>query len=135
MIKRFGIIILSTRLEFGYRASLWYTASQPKYRYAPDFGKNGMNRHRFDILWRHVRWSHQTDVRDYSKIHEADQWKLVQDFVTNFNEYRIHLFSPSDLIFSDESILRWYRQGGHWINLGLLVYVAMERKPENGEEI
>ena len=29
----------------------------------------------------------------------------------------------------------WYRQGGHWINHGLPMYVAIDRKPENGCEI
>ena len=62
-----------------------------------------MNRHRFDILWRHVRWSHQPDVRGEGTIHEAHRWKIVEDFVTNFNEYRTQLFSPSDLILADES--------------------------------
>ena len=54
MIKWFGIIILATRFEFGYRARLWSTVSQSKYRSAPDFVNTGMNRHRFDILCRHV---------------------------------------------------------------------------------
>ena len=40
-----------------------------------------------------------------------------------------------DLICADESISRWYRKGGHWINLGLPMYVAMYRKTENGAEI
>ena len=40
-----------------------------------------------------------------------------------------------DLICADESISRWYRQGGHWINLGLSMYVAMYMKPENGTDI
>ena len=53
-IKRFGIIILATCFEFGDRASLWYTVSQSKYSYYTDFGKTGMNRHRLDMLWRHV---------------------------------------------------------------------------------
>ena len=30
---------------------------------------------------------------------------------------------------------RWYGQGGHWINHGLPMYVAIDRKPENGCEI
>ena len=55
--------------------------------------------------------------------------KFVEDFVTNFNEFRTKLFSPSDLICADEYILRWYGQGGHWINLGSPVLVAMERNP------
>ena len=36
---------------------------------------------------------------------------------------------------ADESILWWYGQGSHWIDLGLQMYVAMDRKPENGAEI
>ena len=35
----------------------------------------------------------------------------------------------------DESISRWYDQGGDWINFGLPHYVAIDRKPENGCEI
>ena len=54
MIKRFGIIILATRFEFGDRYILWSTVSQSKYRSAPDFVKTGINRHRFDMMWRHV---------------------------------------------------------------------------------
>ena len=83
-----------------------------------------MNRHRFDILWRRVRWIHHLDVQDEGTIHEAHQWKLVEDFVATFNEYRTHIFSPSYLICDDESILRWYRQGGHWIYLRLPMYVV-----------
>ena len=29
----------------------------------------------------------------------------------------------------------WYGKGGHWINLGLTMYVTMDRNPENGAEI
>ena len=36
---------------------------------------------------------------------------------------------------ADESISRWYGLGGHWINMGLPMYVAMDRKPEDGLEI
>ena len=67
--------------------------------------------------------------------HESHCWKIVEDFVTHFNEYCTHLFSPSDLICANESISQWYGQGVHWINLGLPMYVVMDRKPENGAEI
>ena len=69
------------------------------------------------------------------KSHEAHWWKLLEDFVTHFNEYRTKLFSTSNLICADESISQWYIQSGHWINLGLPMYVTMDRKPENGSEI
>ena len=135
MIKWFGIIILATHFEFADRASLWSNVYQSKYRSASDFGKTSMNRHRFDMLWRHVRWSHHLDVRGEGTSHEDHRWKLVEDFVTHFNEYCTQLFSPSDLICADESILQWYGQGGHWINLGLKMYAAMDRKAESGAEI
>ena len=135
MIKWFGIIILATHFKFGYRAGLCYNVSQSKYRSSPDFSNTGINRYRLNILWRRVRWSHQPDVWDEVTIHEAHWWKRVEDSVTTFNEYCTQLFSPSDLICADESISRCYIQGGHWINLGFLVYVAMDRNPENGAEI
>jgi hypothetical protein len=60
---------------------------------------------------------------------------LVDDFVKNFNDHRANYFNPSDPICVDESMSRWYGQGGHWINHGLPQYVAIDRKPENGCEI
>ena len=81
IIKWFGIIILATRFEFGYRASLWSTVSQSKYRYAPAFGKTIMNRHRFDMMWRHVQWSHHPDLRDEGTSHEAYWWKIVEELL------------------------------------------------------
>ena len=62
IIKWFGVIILAARFEFCHRAGLWSTVSQSKYRPAPTFGKNGMSRHRFDMLCRNFRWSHHPDV-------------------------------------------------------------------------
>jgi hypothetical protein len=41
----------------------------------------------------------------------------------------------SDTICVDESMSRWYGQGGHWINHGLPQYIAIDRKPENGCKI
>ena len=46
-----------------------------------------------------------------------------------------HKFFPSDEIYVDEYMSRWFGQGGHWINHGLPMYVAIDRKPENGCEI
>ena len=94
-----------------------------------------MNRHHFNMMWRHVRWSYQLDVQGEGMSHEAHWWKLVEDFVTNFDEYITQLFSPLYLICADESILRWYGQGGRWVNLNFLIYVAMDMKLEKGAEI
>ena len=92
MIKWFGIIILATRFKFVYRVSLWYTVSQSKYRSAPAFGKTGMNRQRFDMMYRHVRWSYHPDIRGEGMRHEAHRWKLVEDFVTHFKMIIAHSY-------------------------------------------
>ena len=42
---------------------------------------------------------------------------------------------PSDSICVDGSMSRCYGIRGHWINAGLLQYIAIDRKPENGCEI
>ena len=135
MIRWFEVIILATSFEFVDSVILWYTIYQSKYRSSPSFFKTGMNRYRFDMLWSHVRWSHQPGVRGEGIIHQAHWWKLIKDLVTCFNEYCTQLFSPSDIICADESVSRWYRQGDHWINLGLPMYVTMDKNPENGADI
>ena len=99
MIKWFGIIILATHFEF---------VSQSKYRYHIDFGNTVINRHRFDVLWRHVQWSHQPDMQDEGTSHDDHQWKLVEYFVTNFNESHTQLLSPLDIICADNSVPRCY---------------------------
>ena len=65
---------------------------------------------------------------------ERFRWKLVEDFFNRFNEHRVSTFCPSDIICVDESMSRWYGLGGHWINEGLPMYVAIDRKPENSCE-
>ena len=52
-----------------------------------------------------------------------------------FNQHREDNFIPGEWICADESISRWYGLGGYWINIGLPMYVAIDRKPENGCEI
>ena len=41
------------------------------------------------------------------------------------------MFIQSDLICVDKIRSRWYGQGGHWINMGLLMYIAIDQKPES----
>jgi hypothetical protein len=66
---------------------------------------------------------------------ERYRWMRVDDLVHRFNKHRRLFFSPSDRICVDESISRWYGQGGSWINHGPPDYEAIDRKPENGAEI
>ena len=132
----FGIIILGTKFEFGSRRDLWATRSKSRLVDPPRFGeKTGMGRHRFDNLWSAIRYSDQPDERGPDEDSSLYCWKLVDDFVTNFNSHRAGIYSPSDSICVDESISRWYGLGGTWINIGLPNYVAIDRKPDNGCEI
>ncbi len=135
MLKFFGVLILVTRFEFAARASLWSNTAPFKYQPAPSFGKTGMSRHRFDSLMSSIRFSRQPSVRPDHMSTEAYRWMLVDGFVENFNRYRETNFFPLDVICADESISRWYGQGGYWINHGLPQYIAIDRKPEFGCEI
>ena len=134
--KFFGILLLATRYEFCSRRDLWSSRSISRFVEAPKFGqKTGMSRHRFDELWQTITFSNQPAERPDEMSSEEYRWKRVDDFVEAFNEYRQSNYHPSDWICVDESISRWYGLGGHWINIGLPLYVAMDRKPENGAEI
>ena len=131
----FGIIVLMSKFEFNKRRDLWTNTSQFRYVSAPALGKTGMARKRFDLLWRWMVWSDQPEIRPETMKHSQYRWKLVDGFVKRFNDYRAQSFIPSEMICVDESISRWYGQGGDWINFGLPHYVAIDRKPENGCEI
>ena len=136
ILKWLGILLLITRFEFGDRRDLWSTRPSSKYVPAANLGeKTGMSRDRFETLLRLMVWSVQPPVRPEGMSHEAYRWLLVEDFVANFNEHRKQYFSPSWHLCADESISRWYGLGGHWINMELPMYVAMDRKPEDGMEI
>ena len=134
VLKFIGILMLCTRYEFGERRTLWSREPPSKYLPAPNFGKTGMSRSRFDSIFRFVRFSEQPEQRGELSS-EQYRWRLVEGFVTRFNEHRESYVIPSELLCVDESISRWYGQGGDWINHGLPMYVAIDRKPENGCEI
>ena len=135
LFKFFGLLILATKFEFGNRSSLWRTTADFKYIPAPCFGRTGMSRERFDRLWKCLRFSFQPDMRPETMSSETYRWMLIDDFIENFNNHRACNFVPSSTICVDESIVRWYGLGGDWINMGLPMYVAIDRKPENGAEI
>jgi Transposase IS4 len=136
LLKWFGVLLLVTRFEFGERKELWSTTSRCKFIPAPNFGeRTGMTRDRFHTLFRYMVWSTQPSERPDGMSSEAYRWLLVEDFVKNFNDHRASFFSPGWQVCVDESMSRWYGLGGHWINIGLPMYVAMDRKPEDGLEI
>ena len=136
LLKWFGVLILITRFEFGERDRLWRETSTCKYIPSPSFGqRTGMTRDRFNDIFRYMVWSQQPQERPPGMSSESYRWLLVQDFVDNFNEHRSSFFLPGWLVCVDESISRWYGLGGHWINMGLPMYVSIDRKPEDGLEI
>eukprot|EP00171_Calliarthron_tuberculosum_P005610 IDg5610t1 len=125
----------------GNKASLWEAEGavgckcRNRLLSAPCFGtKTGMPRNRFEDIW--SPWcSASKGERAADELSEKHRWRLVDDFVEAINHHRAANFVPSDLICVDESMSRWYGQGGHWIEHGLPQYVAIDRKPENGCEI
>ena len=135
IVKFFGVIILTTKFEFDDRRSLWATTATLKFILAPLFGKMMSSRNCFDDLRRCIRFSDQPSVCPADMTAEQYRWKLVDDFVSEFNAHRASTFSPLERICVDESISRWYGKEGHWINHGLSMYVAIDRKPVNGCEI
>jgi len=136
VLKWLGITVLITRFQFADRASLWSCDSTSKYVPSPNIGtKTGMARARYDSLLQNMVWSFQPKVREEGMSSETHRWMLVGDFVDRINNHRKNFYSPSSVICVDESISRWYGIGGHWINKGLPMYVAIDRKPEDGCEI
>jgi hypothetical protein len=60
---------------------------------------------------------------------------LINDFVANYNDYRQRTFVPGGHLEADETVVRWYGKAGAFVDAGLPMYLALERKPDNGGEI
>ncbi len=104
ILKYFGILILITKFEFSKRSSLWSATPIEKYEPAPNLGRTGMSRKRFDELTKYIRYSQQPEERPDNMNSEQYRWMLVNDFITNFNNHRASNFRPSNLICVDESM-------------------------------
>ena len=108
--------------------------SRNNYIQAPSFCKlSCKSRDRFDALWSCMTYS--TESVDPTVSSESRRWSLVDKFVGSFNARREAHVPPSDLLFTDESMCKWYGQGGSWKDRGLTMYVGIDRQPENGCEI
>ena len=92
IVKFFGVMLLVTRFEFGSRASLWSSTSTNKYIPAPSFGLTGMPQKRFNNLWMCIRFSDQPCNCPSEMTSEQYCWRLVDDFIKNFNEHRAQNF-------------------------------------------
>jgi len=94
-----------------------------------------MSHNCFDELLQYMQWSEQPLERPADMSSESYRWMKTDHFVSRFNHHRLTHFNPFHLTCVDESISRWCGLGGSWINIGLPMYVAINRKPENGCEI
>lgn len=135
LLKFYGVCILVSRVRPHARRDLWNAESDSKYVAAHDFSKTGITRHRFEDML--GAW----EFSDFVKEKPADMpysdwaWSKLDGYVERLNKHMAKRYSPTEQICIDESFSRWYGLGGHWINIGLPHYVAMERKPEDGCEI
>jgi len=139
ILNFFGILILATRFQFGSRADLWATVARSKHMPVPAFdARTGMPRHRFVALWSALTFSRQPAgdaPANGQSGGERYRWVLINDFISSINAHREAHVTPGDTICVDESMVKWYGLGGPWISIGLPMYVAIDRKPENGCEI
>jgi len=138
ILKVLGVLILATRFEFGSRADLWATEPRSKQMPVPAFNaRTGMPRLRFDALWSALTFSKQPTGGPAADDPSGERfrWALFNDFISSINAHRKAHVTPGDTICVNESILKWYGLGGHWSSVGLPMYVAIDRKPENGREI
>ena len=90
-----------------------------------------MSRNRFDDIWYAVRWSRQPPEQPDGMSSERYRWILINDFVANINKYRQRTFVPGGRLEADETVVRWYGKGGAFVDAGLPMYLALERKPDN----
>ena len=60
---------------------------------------------------------------------------LVNDHDANINKYRARTFVPGDHLEADKTVIRWYGIGGAFVDAGLPMYLALERKLDNGGKI
>jgi Transposase IS4 len=119
LIWFFGTMILPTSFQFNGRHDFW-TATQLWIHLfgAPKFGEKTSSRHRFDDIWRHLRWSYQPRARPEGKSWEKYRWRLVDDHVARFNDHRESYFVPSGSLLTS-----------------LWLAGTIDRKPENGCKI
>ena len=92
IVKFFGVMLLVTRFEFGSHASLWSKTSTNKYIPAPSFGLSGMPWKQFNDLWMCIRFRDQPCNHPSDMTSEQYCWRLVDDFIKNFNEHRAQIF-------------------------------------------
>ena len=72
----------------------------------------------FDNLWMCIHFSHQPPACPLDMSSEQYHWRLVDDFINNFNKHWAQNYFLSNEICVNESMSEWYGQGSHLINHG-----------------
>ena len=120
-LKFIGVMILTTRFDFGDRRELFQVKAMSPYIPPPMINNtSGMSRKRFEEIWASLTFSTVPKVRSSTMSSAEYRWKHVDDFVDLFNKHRRANFVPSELICIDESMSRWYGNGGIGLTRGCL---------------
>jgi len=97
-----------------------------------------MPRHRFGALWSALTFNRQPaggGPANGNSGGERCRWALINEFIFSSNAHREAHVTPGETICADEAMLKWYGLSGPWISIWLSLYVAIDRRPENGCEI
>jgi hypothetical protein len=78
-----------------------------------------MPKHQFDILLANMACSDQPETQPEGMSSEKYQWRLVDDFVMDFNKHQHAHFWPSEMISIDESndsmVCNWWPMDQCWV--------------------
>ena len=136
IVKFFGVMLLATQFEFGSQASLWSNTSTNKYIPAPSFGLTGMPRKQFNDLWMCIMFSDQPCNRPSEMTLEQYHWRLVDDFVKNFNEHRAQIFFHQMRFALTSPCPGGMGKAAIGSTMACqCMLLTIDRKPENGCEI
>ncbi len=137
LLRWIGVCMLIASINFhGDRRKLWEGGSATsKYFPSYDLCATGMSHNRFDNILYAVRWSRQPPKQPDGMSSERYRWMLVDDFIDNIKEYHSRTFDPGDHLEADKTVIRWYGIGGAFVDAGLPMYLALERKLNNGGKI
>jgi Transposase IS4 len=64
-----------------------------------------MSKHRFENLLANITFSDQPETQPEGMSLEKYRWRLVDDFVLEFNKHWRACFRPSEMITIDESMI------------------------------
>ena len=98
ILKFYGILILMPRLPDLPRRDMWNATPKMQYSCAANLGKTGMSRNRFELIFKHSRFSNQCAIRPYHMSDETYRWMVVDDFVSAINHHHEMNFVRSGVV-------------------------------------